>query len=244
VKNDHDRGNNVPTSEDAQGLSFKFKGPVGLVGGGGLDAATVEILRERVDFFVGADGGGDALLANGLIPEAVIGDLDSLSVTARRAIPPGRIHLVEEQDSTDFDKAVRSVDAPLILAAGFSGARLDHELAALHVLVCYPDRPVIVIGAQDLTVHVPARLVLRLTPGQRLSLFPLDGVRVRAEGLKWSFETLDLHPARRIGTSNAVLSGDVALFTDRPGLLLIVPREELDAVIVGLAEVEFHSPPG
>lgn len=225
-------------------MSLNFNGPTGLVGGGVLDAETVKILRKRVDSFVGADGGGDALLAHGLIPDAVIGDLDSLSDAARRSIPPDRIHLVEEQDSTDFEKALRAIKAPLVLAAGFSGARLDHELAALHGLVRYPDRPVILIGGQDATVHVPARMSLHLPSGTRLSLFPFDDVRASASGLRWSFEGLDLHPARRIGTSNAVSDGAVQLSADRPGLLLIVPREALDVLIEGLAQADFHSPPG
>lgn len=223
---------------------MNFKGPVGLVGGGDLDAPTFKFLRDRVEFFVAADRGGDELLAHGVIPDAVIGDMDSLSDAARRAIPPDRIHQIAEQDSTDFDKAVRSITAPLVLAAGFSGARLDHELAALHVLVRYPNRPVIIIGALDVTFHVPAIMALNLEPGLRLSLFPLDAVRVRAEGLQWSFEALDLHPARRIGTSNAVRDRNVTLATDAAGLLLIAPREALDAVIAALAEAHFHSPPG
>lgn len=225
------------------GLSLKFNGPVGLIGGGQIDATAFEIVRSRAKNLVAADGGGDAILAQGLIPIAVIGDMDSLSDAARGKIPSDRIHAIAEQDTTDFDKALRSIAAPLILAAGFSGARLDHELAALHVLVRYHDRPVILIGAVDVTLHLPARIALQLPPGLRLSLFPLDAVRVRAEGLVWSFEALDLHPARRIGTSNAVRDGRVQLSTDRPGMLLILPRDALDSVIAALAQADFHSPP-
>ncbi len=244
MKNDRDHGNIVPKPTKVAGLSLDFNEPLALVGGSPIDATTFDLVRERTNFFVAADGGADALLANGLIPHAVIGDMDSLSDAARAVIPARHLHRIEEQDSTDFDKTLRSVTAPLILAVGFSGARLDHELAALNVLVRYPDRAVILIGAEDITLHVPAKMVLlRLAPGTRLSLFPMDGVRVRAQGLKWSFDALDLHPARKIGTSNAVRDPDVRLATDRPGLLLILPREALGAAITALAGADFHSPP-
>jgi thiamine pyrophosphokinase len=70
-------------------------------------------------------------------PQAVIGDLDSISQSTGRGC--GDIfHEVSEQDSTDFDKALRHLDVPLVLAVGFTGARLDHELAVFHTLVARP----------------------------------------------------------------------------------------------------------
>lgn len=223
-------------------MSLIFNDPVVLVGGGPLAAETFDLVRERGKIFVAADGGGDALLANGVIPDAVIGDMDSLTDAARLAIPADRIHLVVEQDSTDFEKALRGIDTPLIYAVGFTGARLDHELAALHGLVLRCDIPVVLIGTEDVTIHLPARIALDLPMGMRVSVFPLDAVTVGMAGLKWSFEALALHPARKIGTSNEVAQDRVVLTSDAPGALLIVPIEALDAVVAGLAGADLHSP--
>lgn len=223
---------------------LKYNDTVILAGAGPIDDATYELAAARGNIFIAADGGGDALVARGVIPQAVIGDMDSLSATALAVIGADKIVQLTEQDSTDFDKALRSVSAPLILAIGFTGARLDHELAALHVLVRYADRPVILLGEEDVTVHVPYTIVLNLTPGTRLSLFPMDGVTVSMEGLRWSFEALALHPARKIGTSNEVAAPQVTLGTGGPGLLLIVPHAGLDAVIAALRDVDFPSPLG
>lgn len=221
-----------------------YNDPVVLVGGGPLEAEIFSLVRGRAKYFVAADGGGDALLAEGVIPDAVIGDMDSLSDAARAAIPEDRIHEVLEQDSTDFEKALRGVRAPLIYAVGFTGARLDHELAALHALVLYEDRPVVLVGAEDVTVHLPARIALRLPVGMRVSLFPMDAVTVGMAGLRWSFEALALHPARKIGTSNEVGEPDVVVTSEGPGALLIVPLEALGAVMDGLVGADFHSPRG
>ncbi|GAB5445193.1 MAG: thiamine diphosphokinase [Gymnodinialimonas sp.] len=203
-----------------------------------------DLVRDQADIFVAADGGADALLANGVIPDAVIGDMDSLSEAGRAAIPAERLFEVAEQDSTDFDKAVRGIDAPLIYAVGFTGARLDHELAALHVLARYHDRAVVLVGEQDVTVHLPARLALDLPPGLRVSLFPLDAVTAGMAGLRWSFEALALHPLRKIGTSNEASGGAVVLTSDKPGALLILPRGALDALVAGMSGADFHSPMG
>lgn len=225
-------------------MSLKYKEPVGLVGGGPVGESAFELSQRHVKLFVGVDGGGDALLRRNMPPEAVIGDMDSLSEAARAAIPADRLIAVAEQDSTDFEKALERLEAPLILALGFTGARLDHELAAFHGLVRFPQRPVIVIGAEDIVLHLPAELTLDLSAGTRVSLFPLDAVRVAIEGLEWSFEALDLHPARKIGTSNRALGGPVRLRANGPGCLLLLPHSALEPVIAALAQSDLHSPPG
>ena len=235
-------------------MLLKYKDSVVLVGGGPLDADVFTLVRDRAGFFVAADSGADALLARGVIPDAVIGDMDSLSKAGRAAVPQDRLVVVDEQDSTDFEKAAQRIEAPLIYALGFTGARLDHELAALHVLVRYANQPIVMVGEVDVTVHLPARIELDLPKGLRVSLFPFAAVRVGMEGLRWSFEAIDLHPMHRIGTSNEVSGNEVSgndvsggrvlLTSDCPGAVLILPREALGAVIKGLACADLHSPQG
>ena len=111
---------------------------------------------------VAADSGADRLLKLGVVPQAVIGDMDSISDQARAEIPLDRQHLVGEQLTTDFDKALRLIEAPLVLALGFAGARLDHGLAAMATLVARAERRCILIGPQDLAFAAPARLELAL----------------------------------------------------------------------------------
>ncbi|HLQ20104.1 MAG TPA: thiamine pyrophosphokinase, partial [Tabrizicola sp.] len=56
----------------------------------------------RAPLVVAADSGADRLLRFGQLPEAVIGDMDSISDRARMQIPPERQYLVAEQVTTDF----------------------------------------------------------------------------------------------------------------------------------------------
>ena len=93
--------------------------PLALVGGGACDAADLALAKRRSSCFVAADGGADTLLAHDITAEAVIGDLDSITVQARSQMPPDRLHLVAEQNSTDFEKCLRHISAPLDLGSGF-----------------------------------------------------------------------------------------------------------------------------
>lgn len=205
-----------------------------LAGGGPFGRRDLRLCLARAPVAVAADGGADRLLQMGVIPEAVIGDFDSISTAARSRIPLEKQHVVPEQSTTDFDKALRAIMSPFVLALGFAGARLDHGLAAMHTLVSHPDRRCILIGPSDLAFAAPALLKLSLTPGEVLSLFPMAPVSGRSEGLEWPIAGLRFSPAGQIGTSNRVVSRRVELRFDSPGMLVILPRRWLDAAIRAL----------
>lgn len=210
------------------------EGGITLAGGGPFSRRDLVMCLSRAPLAVAADGGADRLLRLGVMPEAVIGDFDSLSASAREKIPQSRQHVVAEQATTDFDKALRSVTAPVVLALGFAGARLDHGLAAMATLVARADRRCILIGPKDLAFAAPRQLDLLLAAGEPLSLFPLARVTGRSEGLEWPIHGLTFAPDGQIGTSNRVVARRVRLEFDAPGMLVILPRRRLDAAIRAL----------
>jgi len=207
---------------------------VTLVGGGPVSRRDLALSLARAPVVVAADGGADRVLAAGLTPEAVIGDLDSISAAALAATPPGRLHEIAEQDSTDFDKALRSISAPFVLGLGFAGARIDHGLAVLNTLVRHAGQVCVVIGPQDIVFACPPVLTLRLRVGDRVSLFPLGPVTGRSTGLTWPVDGLAFAPGGQIGTSNIASACEVTLAYPEPGMLVILPRNRLDAALAGL----------
>ena len=214
------------------------KSPVTLVGGGYFGA---EILNEALRLapnLVAADGGANAAVAEGHIPLAVIGDFDSLERAARDAIPAERLHQIADQNNTDFQKAMNGIRAPYVLAIGFTGARIDHELAVYSSMINPAFSPCIVIGERDIVFAAPPSIVLDLDPGTRVSLFPMARVTGRSEGLRWPIEGLEFAPCSRFGTSNEASDERVALEYDRHGMLVILPRENLHAAIAALSSLE------
>ena len=199
--------------------------PVTLIGGAPLDSDDLSQALALAPVVAAADGGADTALANGLVPQAVWGDFDSISARARAGIPPENLHPVTEQDSTDFEKCLSRIDAPLVIAVGFAGARHDHFLAALSTLSRRIGPPCILIAAEDVITLCPPEIALDLRPGTRLSLFPMGPASGYAQGLKWPLEGPDFAPAGRIGTSNET-TGPVLLQTEGP-MLLILPRAHL-----------------
>ena len=202
-----------------------------LAGGGGFSLKLLEIARKWAPRVVAADGGADRLLRLGVEPEAVIGDMDSITTKAQARLA-GRLFPIREQATTDFDKALRSVSAPFVVGVGFSGARLDHGLAVLNGLVRHADRRCILLSSTDVVFLAPRDMALTLRVGTRLSLYPMGPVSGSSQGLRWPLEGLQFDPAGMIGTSNQV-TGPVRLQFNASLMLVILPVTALAAVLQG-----------
>lgn len=194
----------------------------------------LDLMCSMAPLLVAADGGANVAIAAGRVPDAVIGDFDSLDDATRAAIPAERLHHVAEQDSTDFEKCLERISAPLILALGFTGARIDHELAIWNVLARRRDLRCIVVGPTDVVFVAPQRLSLDLAPGTRVSLFPMSPVCGESSGLRWPIGGIGFAPDGRSGTSNEA-TGRVELSFDTGAMLVILPRAVFPTVIAALA---------
>ena len=204
--------------------------PIALFGGGEIGPGDVNLALDRVELTVAADGGAAHLLDSGHIPDAVLGDFDSLDPSQMARIPADRLFPIWEQNSTDFDKALRNIMAPLVLGVGFLGARVDHQLAVFNTLVRRVEKPCILLGQQEIAFHAPPEFELELTPGSIVSLFPFRQVTGRSKGLEWPIDDLVFEPDGQIGTSNRSVA-DIRLEMGGPGMLVMLPRATLDQVM-------------
>ena len=207
--------------------------PITIVGGARFSRGLFLESLERAPVVYAADGGANLCMQYGCQPARVIGDLDSISQTVRSELDPARVIHVAEQDTTDFEKLLMRVHAPLMLAVGFLGDRIDHQMAVQTVLTAYAHRKIICVGEQDVMFVAPPEINLSLDGETRVSLYPMAPVQVRSTGLFWSTDDLHFAPDGQIGTSN-LATGPVTITPDAPRMLLILPRSCLDIAIAGL----------
>ena len=206
---------------------------VTLVGGGEPSAESLEEALKFAPTLIAADGGADRALALGAVPEAIIGDLDSVSEAAKKRVGPEGVFEVFDQDKTDFEKCLVAIDAPFVIAVGFANKRLDHTLAVMTALVRDLGPPVIVLGEDDIVFAAPRKLELDLEVGSRFSLFPMAEITGRSQGLEWPIDPHKFSPMGRVGTSNRV-TGSVVLDFDASGMLVITPPAALGSVVAAL----------
>lgn len=213
--------------------------PICFVGGGAVYDGDLALAQTLTDGFVAADGGAIKLLETGRKPLAVFGDLDSLSPELQRRIAPDTLFRITEQDSTDFEKCLTRVSAPAIIAVGFTGARIDHELAALHVLLRFPHRFCLLLAEREVIFLCPPRFRLMMSAGETVSLFPLTPVQGHSTGLNWPIDGLNMAPGHRVGTSNHATGGEMVLDMDAAGMLVLLARDRVADVMRAMLD----SPP-
>lgn len=201
--------------------------PIFIVGGGELYPKDLDALRNMVGPIYAADSGADKVLAARLPLQGVIGDFDSISNDTRKTIPQAQQFPSSDQNSTDFEKSLGLLRAPIIHAVGFTGARLDHQLAVMNGLVKFPTQRVIVWGDHDVICICPPKLDLALPVGCRISLFPMGLVRGKSTGLRWPIGGLAFAPDGQIGTSNITERATQSLQFTAPMMLLCLPRNHL-----------------
>ncbi|NCV11634.1 MAG: thiamine pyrophosphokinase [Rhodobacteraceae bacterium] len=178
----------------------------------------------------------------GCQPKQVIGDLDSLSPSLRSELDPSRVIHVPEQDTTDFEKLLIRVDAPFMLAVGFMGGRIDHQMAVQTVLTAYAHRKIICVGDEDVMFVSPPEIDLPLDAGTRISLYPMAPVQVRSTGLYWPTDGLSFAPDGQIGTSNKA-ARPVTLLPSAPCMLVVLSKTCLDIAIDAMQAAPYWDAP-
>ena len=217
-------------------VPLKFSAPVCLVGGGMLTREMLDEAHAVAPVLVAADGAADQLAKFGVMPDAVIGDMDSIS-DLERWQDACTVLQIDEQDSTDFGKCLYATEAPFYVAVGFTGKRIDHLLAVFSTMLSMPEKTVILVGEVEVAALVPGGTVIEISQkvGAAVSIYPLVPVTgTVSEGLKWSIEGLSMKAGQQVGTSNEASSLRVSMGFDRDGALLMLERQYLDALLTAL----------
>ena len=87
-------------------------------------------LLHEASTVIACDGAVQALLQENIIPDAIVGDLDSLPHSIQQQYAD-RIHFVEDQEINDLTKSVRfayTSGHKEVLILGATGLREDHTL--------------------------------------------------------------------------------------------------------------------
>jgi thiamine pyrophosphokinase len=181
---------------------------------------------------IAADGGAQLAAACGLVPDVVVGDMDSLTSTELEDLRARGVLIQRypaNKDETDLELALLAAvarQATWIRVIGALGDRIDQTLANIYLLTLrnLAGRDVrLVAGRQTLWLIGPGKHTLTGAPGDTISLLPLlPGVTgVTTERLQYPLQnaTLSFGPSR--GVSNVMLA-DEACISLMAGTLIVI----------------------
>lgn len=196
--------------------------------------ATAALLAEHLPpgaRVLAIDAGAEALVAAGVTPDAIVGDMDSVSAATLAAMRAKgvavHVHPTRKRD-TDAALALAMVPAgedSLFLGPG--GGRADHALANLHLLASRGGFARAVDEDAFTWIVSPARpLALARSVGTTLSILPFDArvEGVTYDGLEYALADATMTAGDPYGVSN-VCKGPTQRIACRAGRLVVIePR--------------------
>jgi len=151
----------------------------------------------QYDSIIAVDGGLNTCHSMGIVPDLIIGDMDSVSPTILDKFPeiPKKI-FPPEKDKTDLELAIEEVlplEPEKITLFGALRNRTDHSLYNLHLLRRHPILLEIETENETMVVITNER-TFSCQSGQTVSLIPIGGPvhGVTTKGLKWELHNATL----------------------------------------------------
>ncbi len=200
-------------------------------GGDNPDWLRRELAAARPDAVLCADGGARCARDIGVVPDLIVGDMDSLEEDlqeyfATRGVPCVRHS--PRKDETDTWLALEraaAMGAAEVTILGAMGKRLDHTLANLGLLLLGREMGLsVTLRDEDCEVFaVTGRAMVRGEKGQIVSLFPWSGDArgVDLEGFEYPLTDAVLTLSRPRGVSNRLL-GATGSIDVKEGCLLVI----------------------
>jgi len=189
-----------------------------VVGNRPLSSKVIELAKNTL--VVAADAGADRLLKFNIIPDWIIGDLDSVSKKTITKLEEWTITNKDIQ-KTDLEKAVEYAfekGVKEVVIVGWDGGRIDHTLAALGLAF----DPRIKLIDDEFTVHcVNGEKTIEGEESTLFSLIAMPEARVSVTGARWNLQHEKLNMGGR-GIHNEIgPSGEVTIECHSGNLLLI-----------------------
>ena len=154
-----------------------------VVGNRPLSSKVIELAKNTL--VVAADAGADRLLKFNIIPDWIIGDLDSVSKKTITKLEEWTITNKDIQ-KTDLEKAVEYAfekGVKEVAIIGWDGGRIDHTLAALGLAF----DPRIKLIDDEFTVHcVNGEKTIEGEESTLFSLIAMPEARVSVTGARWN----------------------------------------------------------
>lgn len=200
-----------------------------------LDLAPYQSLVKQADLVLAADGGALALVRAGVLPNVLLGDLDSVDAATCTALAAQGVEVLaypREKDETDLELALLLAvarGASTIDVLGALGGRWDHTLANVAMLALPELRgcTVRLVADQQVLFLVRDRAELHGQRGDTISLLPQTAEvhGVSTGGLLYPLDNATLRFEQARGVSNVLLEppGHVSV---RDGTLLVVQHDD------------------
>jgi len=176
---------------------------------------------------VGADGGAVRLFEKGIIPDYVVGDLDTFrSAKIEKHFQNAEIIFNPDQEINDFEKALILAEQKgflNILVLGFQGGELDHTLNNWSILIKFFNKlNLCIYDNGNYGIPLNESFTMETKSGELISLIPQPKARLKTQNLRWNLTNEVLELGYREGARNIATGPNITIEILEGALLLFL----------------------
>ena len=192
------------------------------------DKTFIKTCAKQADFILALDGGADTALKAGIMPNLVIGDLDSISEKAKNKIGKEKLLKVARQDNTDLEKGLdfaRYFKVPNITIICAQGGRLDFTLSNFSSVFNYIDKAEIVFKTSTCDIYpIKKSTKFECKKGAKISLIPMGNTtNLTLKNLKYTLKNATFKIGQT-AVSNIALKNTFEVSFIKGQLLVIINK--------------------
>ena len=179
------------------------------------------------DLIVCVDGGANSALKLKILPDFIIGDMDSIKPETAEKFENIKRIFKPDQEFTDLEKTLiylRKFKPEIIHIFGAIGNRIDHSLSNLCILKKFKDNCRLILHTNNSsTEYFNKSFEFIAGEGSIVSLIPITRVEnITTFGLKYGLKNASLEFGIKESQSNLIESNPVKIIFKKGGLFLIL----------------------
>lgn len=184
--------------------------------------------KNNYNYLICADGGANSAKKLNLIPDVIIGDLDSIFPAVHDYFVKKNVQIkkVPGQYDTDVEKCIKHAilnKFTNIILLGATGNRLDHTFCNLGITLKFHQRiDIKILHEKSLLKVIMGKNKFSVCPGEIISLYGMnEKTKFTTKGLKYSLKNESLAFGKRESTSNVAVNESVEIHVSKGKAFLI-----------------------
>ena len=199
-----------------------------------MNLSLLQKVSKEVDMVVCGDGGADYCFKASIMPDMIIGDLDSISHDSLKIIYDKNIPVERypaKKDATDSELAIEFLinkNFKEIILMGAMGSRMDHTLSNIFLLKKLKDNGIDgkIIDEHNIIYLVDKELELSKDDAY-ISILSItnSGTSVTLRGFEYELDKINIAFGSSYGISNRIAKDKAYIFVHRGTCLVFISRD-------------------
>lgn len=169
------------------------------------------------DEIICADGGANSAKRLGIVPDVIIGDLDSITNdNIEYFLDKTKVIKIDRQNDTDVEKSLKYLikkKYEKVILLGATGDRLDHTICNLGIAIKFFSKiNISIVHKKSFLSPYTGDIQLRTIPNEIISVYGFDDkTKITSKGLKYPLKNISLPFGKKESTSNVAIGENVTL---------------------------------